>query len=512
MARKPADILADALEEASNAAVNHIVNSKHLLGTNRTRLIKQGYLKPIIRGWYLLDADLTVTETGNSVLWQECYWDFIAQYLQERLADQYIVSPEQSLDILTGGNLCPTQLLVSNLSKKNDIVKLPRSLSVSMFSAQSLPDQIELFQGVRIHTLEDALIKVGPLFFRNQPNEAIIALTTADHSKVLAKLLDTGNVSAASRLIGAYQAIGQSDVANDISDAMKLAGYGFTETNPFDSPVQAFTANRQRSPYAVRIELLWGEYRSLILNSLNGQYGKAVDFDLDKALEQVESNYVNDAYNSLSIEGYKVTPGLISQIRSGDWDPEKRDRDAQQLDAMAAKGYWDAHNAVKGTIRYFVKNGITEQDLRSHLSGWYRAMFGPMVQAGMLKASDLAGYRNRPVFIRGSRHTPLPVESLLDAMEALFGLVAKETHPIIAATLGHFFIGYIHPFPDGNGRCARFLMNALLVANGYPWTIIKLEDRKEYMAALESLSVGKDPIPFSKFIIRSMTNSAHTQQ
>ncbi len=122
----------------------------------------------------------------------------------------------------------------------------------------------------------------------------------------------------------------------------------------------------------------------------------------------------------------------------------------------------------------------------------------------MLDAVDLAGYRNRPVFIRGSRHTPLPAEALTDAMETLFNCAEQEPHPLIRAILCHWLIGYIHPFPDGNGRSARFLMNALLVTAGYPWTIIRMETRSQYMSALEELSVNANPDPFVEVILEAM--------
>jgi len=55
---------------------------------------------------------------------------------------------------------------------------------------------------------------------------------------------------------------------------------------------------------------------------------------------------------------------------------------------------------------------------------------------------------------------------------------------------------------DGNGRIARFLMNFLSVVGGYDWVVIKQENRKEYLDALESTSVNKNIKPFVDFIIR----------
>ena len=68
------------------------------------------------------------------------------------------------------------------------------------------------------------------------------------------------------------------------------------------------------------------------------------------------------------------------------------------------------------------------------------------------------------------------------------------------AVLGHWLFGYIHPYPDGNGRIARFLMNVMLASGGYPWTIVRVEDRDEYLAALDRASIDANIIPFSKFL------------
>jgi Fic family protein len=53
---------------------------------------------------------------------------------------------------------------------------------------------------------------------------------------------------------------------------------------------------------------------------------------------------------------------------------------------------------------------------------------------------------------------------------------------------------------DGNGRMGRFLMNAMLASGGYPWTVIPVERRIDYMQALESASVDSDIEPFAQFL------------
>lgn len=93
-------------------------------------------------------------------------------------------------------------------------------------------------------------------------------------------------------------------------------------------------------------------------------------------------------------------------------------------------------------------------------------------------------------------------------MPALFDLIEGEPAPAVRAVLGHWLVGYVHPFPDGNGRIERFLMNALLASGGYPWTVIRVDDRSEYLAALEAASVGSDVRPFARFVAAQMRRSS----
>ena len=60
---------------------------------------------------------------------------------------------------------------------------------------------------------------------------------------------------------------------------------------------------------------------------------------------------------------------------------------------------------------------------------------------------------------------------------------------------------------DGNGRMGRFLMNVMLAAGGYSWTVIPLERRDDYMAALESASVKQDIAPFALFLGHLVSDS-----
>jgi hypothetical protein len=81
-------------------------------------------------------------------------------------------------------------------------------------------------------------------------------------------------------------------------------------------------------------------------------------------------------------------------------------------------------------------------------------------------------------------------------MPLFFDLLEKEPESGVGAVLGHWLFGYIHPYPDGNGRMARFLMNMMLASGGYLWTIIRVEDRDAYLAALDRASIDMDIVLF----------------
>jgi Fic family protein len=95
-------------------------------------------------------------------------------------------------------------------------------------------------------------------------------------------------------------------------------------------------------------------------------------------------------------------------------------------------------------------------------------------------------------------------------MPALFDLLEREPEPGVRAVLGHWLFGYIHPYPDGNGRMARFLMNAMLASGGYPWTVIRVEGRNRYLAALDRASIDIQIEPFARFIAERVRRAMRT--
>ncbi|TYP55492.1 Fic/DOC family protein [Thermosediminibacter litoriperuensis] len=112
--------------------------------------------------------------------------------------------------------------------------------------------------------------------------------------------------------------------------------------------------------------------------------------------------------------------------------------------------------------------------------------------------------------ISGSKHRPpegLFVRELMRDLLEWYKENKAKLHPVELAAVFHHKFTYIHPFVDGNGRVARLLMNLILMKNGYPPAVIKVEDRLEYLEALEKASVKGNLKDFIDFIAGQVEKS-----
>jgi Fic family protein len=284
---------------------------------------------------------------------------------------------------------------------------------------------------------------------------------------------------------------------------MSAAGYSIRETDPFAPGHEFGKLAPAIAPIVGRIQSAWEKMRSDVLKAF--PHSPGLPANKEAYLHFVDAIYQSDAYHSLSIEGYHVTPELIERVRSGAWSPDSNEADRQNRDALAARGYWQAFRQVKLAVAKIIGGANPGTIVRAAHREWYRELFQPSVAAGLIPATALAGYRNDFVFLRTSRYVPPRWEAVRDAMPAFFELLESETEPAVRAVLGHWLVGYIHPYMDGNGRIARFLMNAMLASGGFPWTVVRVEDRKRYLGALDRASIDSNIAPFARFLAERVT-------
>ena len=101
-------------------------------------------------------------------------------------------------------------------------------------------------------------------------------------------------------------------------------------------------------------------------------------------------------------------------------------------------------------------------------------------------------------------YTPPSKVAVRDMMPTLFDLLAEEENAAVRVVMGHFICVYIHSYFDGNGRKGRFVINLMMAFGGYPWAIVPVERRDEYMQALDAANIKEDIPSIVDLISRSM--------
>src|SRR5664279_1403096 len=119
----PSAKLAQSLEllrqlQSSNGAA--AIRSRDLTRTHRERLLANGFLQEVMKGWYIPSRPDEVK--GESTAWYASFWRFSAVYLEERFGRNWCLSPEHSLSLHAGNWTVPRQLVVRSPKASNKVM------------------------------------------------------------------------------------------------------------------------------------------------------------------------------------------------------------------------------------------------------------------------------------------------------------------------------------------------------------------------------------------------------
>ena len=299
--------LADSLEQLQQLQESGVVaiQSKQLSRVHRERLLKHGFIREVIRGWYI--PAMPDEKPGDSTSWYTSFWDFCAAYLSQRFDQFWCLSPEQSLSLHIGDRTVPQQLLVRSPKGNNKPTAFLHNTSI--FDVRlNMPaaEHIENLEGLNVYSLAAALVYSSANQFQNAPVHMRTALSmVTDASDVLSVLLAGNHSVIAGRLVGAFRNIGRDLIADNILKGMQAADLKMQEDDPFAEKVQISFGRRDVSPYVNRMRLMWAQMRESIIAHFPEQPHQTID--IETYMAEVEDKYVTDAYHSLSIEGYRVT-------------------------------------------------------------------------------------------------------------------------------------------------------------------------------------------------------------
>ena len=131
-------------------------------------------------------------------------------------------------------------------------------------------------------------------------------------------------------------------------------------------------------------------------------------------------------------------------------------------------------------------------------------------------------YRHDSVYIIGQEleHTGLPYEKLPEYMSKFVTFINAEStmNDLLKAAVIHFYVAYLHPYFDGNGRMARLIHLWYLKRQGYsstlfiPFSSYIERSRKGYYSAYSlvegntKISGVMDVTPFLVYFIENVYN------
>lgn len=178
------------------------------------------------------------------------------------------------------------------------------------------------------------------------------------------------------------------------------------------------------------------------------------------ALEQFTKRCLIDEIKlSNDIEGVYSTRKEIRELLK----PENTERYKKRLYGLVQKYNMLLHNEqirlssckdVREIYDDLVLKEVMEEDMQNKPDGVFFRKNGVSIQGNDLK-----------IIHNGVN----PEEKIISYMDECLKLIKDDTlNPIIAASAIHYFIGYIHPFYDGNGRLNRFISSYLLSKELHP--------------------------------------------
>ncbi|PZS23157.1 MAG: Fic family protein, partial [Pseudonocardiales bacterium] len=198
--------------------------------------------------------------------------------------------------------------------------------------------------------------------------------------------------------------------------------------------------------------------------------GEVAISEVVTADEQARHHYLvnslmEEAIRSSQLEGATTSRRVAKELLRSGREPKNRS------ERMILNNYRALH---------FMREGMGEDLTPEAILEVHR-----ILTEGTLDNPDAAGRLQRPdeervaVYDRNDGsliYAPPPADQLPARLEALCAFANEGEnpdrfmHPVVRAILLHFWLGYDHPFEDGNGRTARALFYWYMRTSGY-WLV-----------------------------------------
>lgn len=445
-----------------------------------------------------LDAlpEIFVSTTEKSALVSRAQADGLVRLLAPRLYTKNLTeTPErivrrnawQIVAAFVPGALIADRTALENLpaedgsvfivSRRKRDIELPGLKIRTRKGADPLPDDLPFIGGLRLSSIARAYLdNIAPS--RRRSSDVSRTLTRAELEVRLDDLIRRGGADAANKLRDDARRIAPViDRDEEFIELDKLIGalLGTREEKLATIEARARRAGAPFDPKRIALfEQLHAELRATALPlrpaGARGEEGEAT------------RNFF-EAYFSNFIEGTEFEVSEAADIVFRNVIPRERPEDAHDI-----LGAW---RIVSDPVE-MRRTPRTDAELVTLLKNRHATLMEgrPDKSPGLFKqASNRAG---QTVFV-----APEEVDGTLARG---FELAASLEAPLARAVYMMFLISEVHPFADGNGRVARVMMNAELVAGGEERIIIPTIFRSNYLSSLKALSLNQHTRP----IIRTL--------
>ncbi|OIJ14267.1 hypothetical protein BKP37_08810 [Anaerobacillus alkalilacustris] len=231
--------------------------------------------------------------------------------------------------------------------------------------------------------------------------------------------------------------------------------------------------------------------------------------DIDvRAKERLDELVVSEIQQRLLIESL-IDEAFFSSVIEGAFSTKKRTREL-------VKSKDPKNKSEKMILNNYHALEFILENLHSELNEEIFLSLHKIITENTLEEDEITEkYRDGPVYVMSENQTktePIyvapPLEDVQPMMDELFSFINNEKqfiNPIIKAFIIHFYIVYVHPFYDGNGRVARAFSYMYLLKKGYNFfrffsisTVVNQKKGKYYKAIKDTEDYGSDLTYFIK--------------
>jgi hypothetical protein len=313
----------------------------------------------------------------------------------------------------------------------------------------------------------------------------------------------------------------RSEIEERIDRLIRFSGEG--EANALRDRIGAIAEDLEAQDAAA-------ELHTLIGTLLGTRFG-----GLDSHAAMARS--LGEPYDSGRLELFNT---LLAALLA--WQPRRRPDYVGEGPAFSNLAFADAYfsNFIEGT-EFEVQEAVAivfehriprarPQDAHD-IVGTYRIVSNPreMGRSAVVPGSTLEGFvatlQRHHATLMGGRPDKRPGEFktevnragltvfvepglVLGTLRQGFDMLRGIPDPFRRAVLMMFVLSEVHPFDDGNGRLARVMMNAELIAGGQRRILIPTSYREDYLLALRALSRQREPEPLLRMLDYAQAFSA----